>query len=142
MATQTLTTSNHSLLRNILTLDMVGCAVSGIGCLILSTPLAEFLAIAGKPIVGGIEGTLFIALIGLILLVFAVGIGWAISQLPTKFYVWEVIGANIGWVVFSALLLLTSHVNLGNVAAWVVLIQADVVLVIALAEIYALRRKN
>ena len=53
-----------------------------------------------------------------------------------------IVAANAAWVAASFLLLVTNALPLTTAGAWIVMIQADAVLVIIIAEIVAIRRLN
>lgn len=53
---------------------------------------------------------------------------------------WFVITMDSAWVVLSMLLLLTNALDLNTAGNWAVLIQADIVLTLAVLQIIGVRR--
>jgi hypothetical protein len=129
------------LLRNALLADAVLCGVCGLLCLALNAPIAIFLGITDTAIVGLLPADLFLSGLGVLLIATAGFIVWLLTRpsLDPRL-AWFVVGANLSWILFSWFVLLTNLLNLSTGGSWLVLLLADVVLVIMLTEIYALRK--
>ncbi len=147
--TQTLTPTNSipqpmlfkmKFLRAVLYADELTCTIFGILLLFAATPIAEFLGIQNTTFLF-LESSGFLQLAGLILLVVAAGVLWAAREEkidPLKVKI--IIALNLGWCVVSWLLLLSQALPLTTAGSWAVLFVSDWVLVVAVAQIWGLRR--
>lgn len=150
MATQTMPNTNTNtarlnivkmkFLRAMLYADEVSVLISGLLLIFAAAPIAEFLGIQETPVLF-FDGTGFLRLIGVGFFIFAGGVFLAARESvldPAKVKI--IIALNLGWCVASWLLLLTQALPLTTAGSWAVLLIADAVLVIALLEIWGLRR--
>lgn len=150
MATQTMTQAGTNtaqspllkmkFLRAALYFDEITCTIFGLFLLFAAPPVAEFLGIQASNILF-LDGAGFLRFIGLVLLIFAGGVFLAARESmldPAKVRV--IIALNLGWCVASWLLLLTQALPLTTAGSWAILLISDAVLIVALAEIWGLRR--
>jgi hypothetical protein len=131
MATQTLSASNN-LLRRALQGDGLISAALGLLGAIAAGPIASFM---------GLPNVLPIVVLGIALVIWGMGV-YALSsrevidrRVPTV-----VILANIAWVVGSAIILAADLFGLSGGGRWGVLLVADAVVLLTIAEFVGLRR--
>lgn len=90
---------------------------------------------------GLMSGSAFFGLIGLAFIPFAGLVFYTATRRPIdKRLAWFVIAMDLAWVVLSVLVLLTNVLDLNTAGNWMVLIQADVVLALAVLQIIGVRR--
>ncbi len=142
MATQTQIFPNNALsLRYALRGNGIFSSISGALFTLASAGVADFLGIADTSIFGMFSGTTFILIIGISLLVFAGGLFFnAASKSIDRTLAQTAVLMDIGWVVASAIILLTGVLPLTTTGSWAILIVADIVLIFAGLQYYGLRR--
>jgi hypothetical protein len=90
---------------------------------------------------GLMSGSAFFGILGLAFIPFAGLVFYTATRRPIdKRLVWFVIAMDSAWVILSILVLLTNVLNLNTAGNWAVLLQADVVLVLAVLQIIGVRR--
>jgi hypothetical protein len=130
MATQTTTrwASGH-LLQLVMRTNAVVTATTGLVMLIGAAPLARFLGVAAPPA---------IAAVGMGLLLYIPVLLWMAGRTPQDRRMGLVAAALDGlWVAGSLALILTDMLPLTPEGRWLIGAVADVVLVFALAQLYA-----
>ena len=133
MATQTLSPSN-SLLRRVLQADGLICAAFGLLLTFGASPIASFM---------GVNSAAVILALGLIIAVYGVGLFVVASRetidrrLPII-----VIMLNSAWVIGSAIVLAADLFGLTTGGRWTILIVADLVAILAVAQFIGLRRER
>jgi hypothetical protein len=106
--------------------------LSGLASLLLARPLAALL---------GIEQSLIVSLLGVMLLLFAAGLAWIAVHTPYDRRIVQIIFAlDDIWVIASALALLAGWPPHTTTGKWVVAGVAEIVAVFALLEYIGLRR--
>ena len=140
MATQTRTT-NDILLRRALRGNGLFSAFSGLLFVLASAPVAAFLGIEEASILGLFDGGAFIFIVGSGLLGFAGSLFLnALRDEIDRVQAALAIVMDIGWVVFSAIVLITGALPFSTAGGWAVLIVADGVTVFAILQVVGLRR--
>jgi hypothetical protein len=127
-----MSTNNSSLLRNALYGNSIFCSTSGLAFALFSKPISAFL---------GLSASWIILVLGVGLLLYGLEVFWFarkdnISEGFAKF----VIGADIAWVLGSALLVFTNLVAFTSPGKWAIAIIADIVLAFAIVQYVGLRR--
>ncbi len=137
------TSTPNTLLRKALRANALFSFTSGLLFMIASNNLAKFLGIADTSILGLFGSSVLLAIIGFNLLGFA-GIIWYVSsQSPiVKLQVQVISGLDFGWVIGTALILLTNILPLTRGGSWLLLIIAEVVLLFALLQLYSLHQRR
>jgi hypothetical protein len=126
-----LETDRH-ILRRVLSADCLVCGISGTFLVLFSAPVATFL---------GVESSLVILVVGLVLLASAGLIFLTLRQRPLQpTRVNLVIGANVAWTAASLALLTIDGFNFTNGGKLAILLQAFMVADIALLEWIGWRR--
>jgi hypothetical protein len=131
MATQTLSPS-HNLLRRALQTDGLSTAAVGLLLTFGAGPIASFM---------GVSSAVPILVLGLILAVYGVGLFVLASRetidrrLPII-----VIELNVAWVIGSAIVLAADLFGLTTGGRWGILLVADAVVLLTIAEFVGLRR--
>jgi hypothetical protein len=99
------------------------------------------LIIAAQPIAGllGVANPLIMAVLGGLIIGFGVVV-YLIGRAPQPLPVAAVIALDVAWVVGSAAILFGNLLPLTDDGRWLILIVADIVLILAIAEIVGLRR--
>jgi hypothetical protein len=135
MATQTqTTTANSDLLRRALLADGLISGGTGVLCLLASRPIAALM---------GLTNLTFLTVASLIMVVYGFSLLWLTPRVASlRQFGKLVIGGNIVWVAASILVLVTNWQNLATVGNWIVLLQADVVLVLTIAQWLGVRRRR
>jgi len=124
--------NNSSLLRNALYGNSIFCSTSGLAFALFPKPIAAFL---------GLSASWVILILGVGLILYGLEVFWftrkdSISKGFAKF----VIGADIAWVLGSAVLIFTNLVAFTTPGKWGIAIIADIVLVFAILQYVGLRR--
>ncbi|HET9495035.1 MAG TPA: hypothetical protein VFR15_12460 [Chloroflexia bacterium] len=136
MATQTTTqpalnANRGGLLKRALQVDAILSTALGVLLVAAAAPLADFTGI----------NMIALEVVGLVTALYG---GWIFWSLPRKFGAYglpiTVVALNIAWVLGSALLVFTDWVPMTVIGKWSVVAVADVVLLLAAAEIVGLRR--
>ncbi len=142
MATQTqVSPNNERIIRYALRGNGVFSSISGALFTLASAGVANFLGIADTSIFGLFNGATFILIIGIGLLVFAGGLFFnSARKLIDRTQARAAVLMDIGWIVASAIILLTSALPLTTAGSWTVLIVADITLVFTGLQYYGLRR--
>lgn len=132
VATNAGNTVNAPLLRLVMKLDALTCAVAGALSLVASLALDEDVL--------GISATA-LGIIGLFLLVYA-PLVWLAGSRPVlnRSAVWAVVAANSVWVVLSIMTLFAGWFDLTGLGIALVIIQAVAVLGFAYMQLSELRR--
>lgn len=135
------TGSKDQLLRNTLRANGVFSAVSGLVFIFASAPLADFLGIKDANILGFLNGSSFLIIMGVGLLLYAGGLLWnATRPQMNKMLAWEAVFMDSVWVIGSAIILLAEALPLTTEGSWTVLIIADVVASFAVLQYVGIRR--
>jgi len=129
-----MSTNNSSLLRNALIGNSIFCTTSGVAFALFSAPIASFL---------GLSTSWVILVLGIGLALYGVEVFYfarkdSIDESFAKF----VIGADVAWVIGSALLIFTTLVTFTTPGKWAIAIIADIVLVFAIAQYVGLKRMS
>ena len=132
--TQSITSQedNSRFVRNALYANVIFSGTTGIAALIAATFLANFTGIENQAV--------FIAL-GVILIVYAVDLGWVASRhrVDPRF-VWAAIILDTLWVAGSIMILLSGWLPLSTAGIWTVALIAEVVAILAVLQFIGLRR--
>ncbi|NJN83022.1 MAG: hypothetical protein HC802_12570 [Caldilineaceae bacterium] len=124
-----------SFARNVLRANAIFSVVSGLLLLLGATQVVEWLGLAGD------SAVLILRTMGAGLLFFAAYVGWVASRRPINRTALKLIAAlDALWILLSALLLVSGALGLTSTGNWIVFLVADMVLVLALLEFYALRK--
>lgn len=127
-----------ALLRWTLRGNVAFSLLSGSYFLVGSRTVADFL---GLTRIAGVSASMFLAVLGLLLIGFAAYVWYVAHQQPfRRNLVWSVIGLDAVWVVGSYLLLLSRALPLTFGGAWSVFIVAEIVFVFAVLQFFGLRR--
>lgn len=140
MATQ-VQSENSQLLRHALTANAIFSSISGLGFVLFSGQVAEFLGIEATSILGLFDGQTFVLVIGIGLLLFALGLFVDVRQDEIDpAHAMVTIGMDMAWVVGSAVILITGALPFTTAGSWAVLIVADIVALFAIVQYVGLRR--
>lgn len=127
-----MSTNNSSLLRNALYGNSIFCATSGLAFTLFSDPIASFL---------GLSSSWIMLVLGIGLLLYGIEVFmFAKKEDISTGFAKFVIGADIAWVLGSALLIFTNLVAFTSPGKWAIAIIADIVLVFAVVQYTGLRR--
>jgi hypothetical protein len=134
MATSSITQNpaQSTLLYRALQADGIVSMISGVISLLDAGPLANMM---------GLSSSTPIVLLGIVMLVYGIvvfAVSGRIDNLRTFGMV--VIDLNVVWVIASIALLVTNALNLSNGGNWTVLIVADIVAALAIAQFVGWRR--
>ena len=124
--------TQRSLAARVLQANAVFSAVSGLAMVLGSQALAAFM---------GITAPLVLVAVGVLLMIYAADL-WYISTRETLDHRWLMlaIGLDLAWVIGSAVLLFSGWLPLTTAGKWTIAIVADIVLVFAGVQYYALRK--
>lgn len=129
-----------TLVRRVLRANATISVLLGLLCVLDAAPVAEGMGIAGQTI-AGLSGATFITLVGLSFFPFAAAVWFVASRVPLNpRLVWGIIAADAAWVVLSVLALITNVLGLSSAGMWAVLIQGDIVGVLAVLQMIGVRR--
>lgn len=104
-----------------------------------SASVAQFIGLENA--FGLMSGSVLIGLLGLAFVPFAGLVLYTSTRRPIdRRLAWQVIALDSAWVFLSALVLLTNVLDLNTAGNWAVLIQADIVLTLAVLQIIGIRR--
>jgi hypothetical protein len=118
--------------RTILRADGALCAASGVLLLAGAGPIASL---------AGLDGPLGVVAVGAFLLPWGAGLLWLAGRRPVgRGLLLTVAVVNILWVIGSAAIILGGTPALSTLGTWGVALVADVVALLALAQLYAFRR--
>jgi hypothetical protein len=107
------------------------CDVSGLVLLLFAKPLAAFLGLSNPTILAGI---------GIVLFVWAALLFWgSVQDEVPRWLAWLAIDGDLAWVVGSAIVILSPAIQLTTAGNWAVAVTADLVLVFAIWQFFALR---
>ena len=129
-----MSTYNLSLLRNAFYGNSIFCTTSGLAFVLFSGPIAELLGLS-------VSWVILVLGIGLVLYgieVFMFARKESISEGFSKF----VIGADLAWVLGSAVLIFTNVVDFTTAGKWAIAIIADIVLAFAIVQFVGLMRMS
>jgi len=127
-----MSTNNSSLLRNALIGNSIFCTTSGIAFTLFSASIAAFL---------GLSASWVILVLGIVLVLYGIEVFYfARKDLIDKAFAKLVIGADVAWVIGSALLIFTTLVIFTTPGKWAIAIIADIVLVFAVLQYVGLKR--
>lgn len=108
--------------------------ISGLVMLVAAKPLAAFLGLNNPGILVGM---------GIALLAWALILFWGSIQLDVpRWLAWLAIDGDLTWVVGSVIVLLLPAVSFSVAGKWTIAIIADIVLVFAIWQFFALRRTS
>lgn len=134
-------TGKDNLLRTALRANGTFSLISGSAFLLASAQIADFLGIKDSDILGFLNGTSFMLVLGAGLLFFAGGLLWTASRPKlNKMMAREIVFMDIMWVIASAVLLLTEALPLTTEGSWAILIVADIVATFAVLQYVGIRR--
>ena len=89
----------------------------------------------------GTESHIIFTVLGILLIVWALDVLWVARQNPIKLlFVRLIIGADVLWVVGSALILAFNLFDFSATGNWTVLIVADIVMIFAIGQYAGIRR--
>jgi len=129
-----MSTNNSSLLRNALYGNSIFCATSGLAFTLFSGPIASFL---------GLSASWIILVLGIGLLLYGIEVFiFARKENISHGFAKFVIGADIVWVLGSALLIFTNLVAFTSPGKWAIAIIADIGLGFAVVQYVGLRRTS
>lgn len=129
-----------ALLRNSLRLDAGLVVGGGAFLLALAAPVADALGIAEATILS-LDGAGFVRANALFFLLWGPFLFYAATRTPlNRALAWVVIGVNVMYALAIYITLLAGWLPLTTVGVWALLIGADGVLAIAIAEYVGLRR--
>jgi hypothetical protein len=145
MTTQTIVSTNSTnraqLLRRTLYANGAFSLFSGLLFTFAASSVASFMGIADFMLLGLLNGTTFILIMGIAVVLFAPLLFWIASQTPlNRTFARTIFVMDVAWVVISALLLLPGVLPLTTGGFWGILIVADIVLVFAVLEHIGIRR--
>ena len=141
MTVQAQTRGSDSLIRNVLKGNAIFSTASGLLFTLASASVAEFIGIADTSIFGLLEGTTFILIIGIGLLLFAGSLVYtATREQVHRPSAWQAILGDFAWVILSYIILVTGAIPFSTTGSWAVLIVADIVLVFGILQWVGLRR--
>jgi hypothetical protein len=122
----------NSMLHVAMRSNAVFCDISGLVMIIFSKPLATFLGVTNPAILVGI---------GIALFAWALMLFWGSTQTQVpKWLAWLAIDGDLGWVIGSAIILVLPALTFSSPGKWTIAIIADIVLVFAIWQFYALRK--
>lgn len=142
---QTLSTvvPRDNFLRRVLWLDIASCTATSLLLTLGSTSVAEFLGITNQRVLNMMDGSTFIALVGLGLLAWtALLLVITMREKLDRRLVWLTIEGDIVWVAASALILLSGTPALTQLGGWAVLLVADVVGAMGALKYFGLRKMS
>lgn len=137
MTTQTLSnsianTDKTTFLRRVLQADAAVVAVSGLALIGFAQPFADFLGSTG---IDSATMTTILRLIGLLFFPIAAFVLYTANSQPLKSrFAWGIIGFDFVWALTSLALLVTNALGLSTGGNWLMLIQADIVLLFGIME--------
>lgn len=125
-------TNNSSLLKNALFANSAFCFTSGLAFVLFSGAVASFLGLSAPRIV---------LILGAVLMLYGVEVFYfARKEQISRAFATFVIGADIAWVLASAMLVFTKLVAFTTAGTWAIALVADIVLVFAIVQTVGLRR--
>lgn len=128
-----MSTNNSNLLRNALYGNSIFCTLSGLDFVFFSKPISSFL---------GLSTSWAILVLGIILVLYGIEVFmFARKEKISEDFAKFVIGADIAWVIGSAILIFSNLVSFTVAGKWAIAIVADIVLVFAIVQYMGLRRK-
>ena len=108
------------------------CDLSGLVLIIFARPLADFL---------GLNDPGILIILGIGLFAWALMLFWGSMQAAVpNWLAWVAIDGDLAWVVGSVILLLLPSFSFSTAGKWMIAIIADIVLVFAIWQFFALRR--
>jgi len=127
-----MSTNNSSLLRGALYANSVFCFTSGLAFTLFSKPISTFL---------GLSAVWIILVLGVVLCLYGIEVfilarRGSVNEGLAKF----AIGADIAWVIGSAILIFTNLVAFTTPGKWAIAAIADIVLVFAIGQYMGLRK--
>lgn len=132
MTAITTTQTPDSLLRNALRANAAFCSASALLAILGGGMLVNFL---------GAGTSLFFIGLGALLALHATILYYGTTQgRISRTLAWYAIAGDLGWVLASAMLLLTDAFGLSDAGKWATLIVADIVLVFVIVQIVGVRR--
>jgi hypothetical protein len=124
--------NKNTMLHTALRANAVFCDLSGLGIVFGAKPLTAFLGL-GNP---GVLVGLGVGLVAWSLLLYW---GSVQGEVP-RWLAWLAIDGDLAWVVGSVIVVLLPGLSLTGAGKWATAITADVVLLFAIWQFYALRR--
>jgi hypothetical protein len=123
--------NKNSKLHIALRSNAIFCDVSGFVIVLAAKPLSQFLGLQNPAILVGL---------GIGLIAWALMLFWGSMQeeIP-NWLAWLAINGDLAWVIGSAIILFLPAVSLSTAGKWTVAIVADIVLVFAIWQFFALR---
>jgi hypothetical protein len=121
------------LLRRALRIDQLFCATSGTVLLLTAKPVADFM---------GTSRSLPFAILGALLLGYALVFFWNLSDSTLKLKGWLALEGNALWVAGSIVVLVFDLFSFSTAGKWMVLIVTDIVLILAIVQVIGLRRRR
>ena len=111
--------------------NAIFCDVSGFVMVLAAKPLSQFLGLQNPAILVGL---------GIGLIAWALMLFWGSAQTEVpRWLAWLAIDGDLAWVVGSVIVLLSPAIHLTTAGKWTIAITADVVLVFAIWQFFALR---
>ncbi len=124
--------NKNSMLHIAMRSNAAFCDLSSLVMIIFAKPLAAFLGLSNPAILVGI---------GIALFAWALLLFWGSVQTDVpKWLAWLAIDGDLGWVLGSVVILLLPTVTFTGPGKWTIAIIADIVLVFAIWQFYALRK--
>jgi len=120
--------SLHTALRS----NAIFCDLSGLAMILAAKPLAGFIGLANPAILVGI---------GIVLFAWAAMLFWGSMQIDVpRWLAWLAIDGDLSWVIGSVAVILLPAISLSAPGKWTIAIVADIVLLFAIWQFYALRK--
>jgi hypothetical protein len=133
------TATSDRLLRGAFRFNAIVSAAFAVLWILAGALVSEFIGL-DTPVLGMSGGTFFNAL-GILFIPFIVLLGVLASRetipLPIA---WGIFIVDSAWVVLSFVLLITDALGLNTAGSWAMMLQADLVIVISIAEFIGIRR--
>jgi hypothetical protein len=124
--------TNVDFLTRILQADGIFCSATGAACLLGAHPLAALFGLQLPAVFTAVGGVVLVYGLALFML--------ANRTNHTRFLVQVALVFNIIWVMASFVGLLTGLFPVSTAGKWIIAILADLVLIIAVVQMYGLRR--
>jgi hypothetical protein len=126
--------NKNSTLHTALRSNAIFCDLSGLVMILAAKPLAGFLGVNNSAVLVGI---------GIALFAWAALLLWGSLQMEVpRWLVWLAIDGDLSWVLGSVVIVLLPALSLSTAGKWTIAIVADIVLLFAIWQFYALRKVN